>query len=140
MRGSKGELPLPSQAAKWDTPDCNTSTYSNGKMGPNILEQAAAWNANSADTNTPNTLADTDAQTAKDAALTTWPTPASRDYRTPNSKTLVERGHGTKGEQLPNYVEHHFSPQAQPTQPGQESFSATPTSPRRLPVSLVQPD
>ena len=121
MRGSKGELPLPSQAAKWDTPDCNTSTYSNGKMGPNIREQAATWNANSAPTNTPNTLADTAAQTAKGADLTTWPTPASRDYRTPNSKTLMERGGGTKGEQLPNYVEHHFSPQAQPTQPGPES-------------------
>lgn len=27
----------------WATPDCNTSTYSNGKMGPNIREQAANW-------------------------------------------------------------------------------------------------
>ena len=117
----QGTMNLRSQAGTWATPDCNTSTYSNGKMGPNIREQAATWNANSAPTNTPNTLADTAAQTAKGADLTTWPTPASRDYRTPNSKTLMERGGGTKGEQLPNYVEHHFSPQAQPTQPGPES-------------------
>ena len=27
----------------WATPDCNTSTYSNGKMGPNIREQASQW-------------------------------------------------------------------------------------------------
>ncbi len=107
----QGTMNLRSQAVTWATPDCNTSTYSNGKMGPNIREQAAAW-----------------------------PTPASRDYRTPNSKTLEERGGGTKGEQLPNYVEHHFSPQDQPTPPGQESSSTGPTSPRRLPVSLVQPD
>ena len=31
------------QAASWATPDCNTSTYSNGKMGPNIREQASQW-------------------------------------------------------------------------------------------------
>lgn len=36
-------IDLNSQAAKWATPDCNTSTYSNGKMGPNIREQAAAF-------------------------------------------------------------------------------------------------
>ena len=38
-----------------------------------------------------------------------WTTPASRDYRTPNSQSLQERGQGTKGEQLPNFMEHHFS-------------------------------
>lgn len=27
----------------WATPDCNTSTYSNGKMGPNIRQQASNW-------------------------------------------------------------------------------------------------
>ncbi len=41
-----------------------------------------------------------------------WPTPASRDFRTPNSQESQESQesrtiHG--GEQLPNYVEHHFS-------------------------------
>ena len=28
---------------KWATPDCNTASYSNGKRGPNIREQAAMW-------------------------------------------------------------------------------------------------
>jgi hypothetical protein len=27
----------------WATPDCNTSTYSNGRMGPNIRERASQW-------------------------------------------------------------------------------------------------
>jgi hypothetical protein len=34
---------LPTEALNWATPDCNTSTYSNGKMGPNIREQASQW-------------------------------------------------------------------------------------------------
>ena len=64
------------QTDRWATPDCNTSTYSNGKMGPNIREQAASWNANSAATNSRNTSAATDAPTAK---ATAWPTPKGMD-------------------------------------------------------------
>ena len=37
-----------------------------------------------------------------------WPSPAERDYRSPNAKTYQERSGATKGEQLPNFVEHHF--------------------------------
>lgn len=161
----------------WATPDCNTSTYSNGKMGPNIREQASQWLT----PNVPNggrsvpaelvaskgTTEDGEKRTvglesqskywttpqahdvtergsgqqptakagnaclARDAR--TWPTPASRDYRTPNSESLEARGGGMKGEQLPNFVEHHFSlPQAQPIPNGQESSPAGPGSPRRL--------
>ena len=107
MRGSKGELPLPSQAAKWDTPDCNTSTYSNGKMGPNIREQAA-----------------------------NWPTPvANDDNKTPEAhmamKARMPGGARNTITSLKVAVQV-FSPQAQPTQPGQESSSTGPTSHRRL--------
>jgi len=52
--GTKRTVGLESQTKYWATPDCNTSTYSNGKMGPNIREQAASWNANSAATHSPN--------------------------------------------------------------------------------------
>lgn len=38
------------------------------------------------------------------------PTPAARDYRSPNSKPYSERGGGTKGEQLPNAVGGSLSP------------------------------
>ncbi len=39
----QGAPTIQSAVAKWATPDCNTSTKSNGLMGPNIREQAAAW-------------------------------------------------------------------------------------------------
>jgi len=41
-----------------------------------------------------------------------WPTPAARDYRTPNSKPYTERGGGKKGEQLPNAVKFWPTPTA----------------------------
>jgi hypothetical protein len=40
--------------------------------------------------------------------LATWPTPASRDYRSPNLKSYQDRGGQMKGEQLQNFVEHYF--------------------------------
>jgi hypothetical protein len=163
----------------WATPDCNTSTYSNGRMGPNIRERASQWM-------TPHGMGTTDhtgklgsgGEFAKQAtqwstpkaseldrgtceaeanrrspalqqqavdwptpratdgtkggpnqagskgdlmlpsAAAQWPTPASRDYRSPNSESLEARGGGMKGEQLPNFIEHHFLPQAQQTQSG----------------------
>jgi hypothetical protein len=41
---------------------------------------------------------------------TILPTPASRDYRSPNSKPYAERGGGKKGEQLPNAVGGSLNP------------------------------
>lgn len=61
-----------------------------------------------------------------------WPTPASRDYRTPNSQSLQERGQGTKGEQLPNFVEHHFSHPVHSTLDGRPLSPTDRTLPRRL--------
>ena len=61
-----------------------------------------------------------------------WPTPASRDYRTPNSQSLQERGQGSKGEQLPNFVEHHFSPPVLSTIDGRPLSPTDRTLPRRL--------
>jgi hypothetical protein len=39
--GGQGGFAL--RGADWAMPDCNTSTYSNGKMGPNIRDQAGQW-------------------------------------------------------------------------------------------------
>jgi len=44
-----------------------------------------------------------------------WPSPANRDYRSPNLKPYSERGGQMKGEQLQNFVEHRFTLQAPPT-------------------------
>jgi hypothetical protein len=72
-----------------------------------------------------------------------FPTPASRDYRTPNLKPGSERGMGTKGEQLQNFVEHHFpSPPVPKIQGGQTSSETIPGSPqpskRRLNPRFVE--
>ncbi len=37
-----------------------------------------------------------------------WPAPAARDSRSPNLLPFSERGGGSKGEQLPNFVAHHW--------------------------------
>ena len=71
-----------------------------------------------------------------------FPTPASRDYRTPNLKPGSERGMGTKGEQLQNFVEHRCpSPPAPATPDGPPSseiiLGSPPPSKRRLNVEFV---
>ncbi len=43
----------------------------------------------------------------------TWPTPATRDYRSPNSKSYQERGGGVKGEQLANATSFWTTPTTQ---------------------------
>lgn len=43
-------------------------------------------------------------------------TPTHRDYRTPNGKSLAERGGGTKGEQLANQVAHGLIPSTSPVE------------------------
>ena len=49
-------------------------------------------------------------------AMRQWPTPCARDHKGGNLKPYSERGGGTKGEQLPNFVRHHFHPaQTTPT-------------------------
>lgn len=63
------------------------------------------------------------------SAAAQWPTQASRDYRTPNSQ--ASRNH-TGGEQLPNYVEHHFSHPVLSTLDGRELSPTGRTLPRRL--------
>ena len=104
--GSKGDLMLPSAAAQWPTPMAQDAEQS-GSAKANMLTLHRASRQ--------------------------WPTPASRDYRTPNSKSLGERGHGgTKGEQLPNYVEHHFLRPVHSTLDGRPLSPTGRTLPRRL--------
>ena len=73
-----------------------------------------------------------------------FPTPASRDHRTPNSSSYQERKNNTKGEQLQNFIEHQWSlfppaspqPQAPPTLAGQPSSATSPGSPQPSPNRL----
>lgn len=88
---------------KWATPDCNTATYSNGHMGPNLREQVA-----------------------------NWPTPAARDEKGANSQehATVTGGGRKHMDQLANFVAH--SHQAQAIQDGPPSSTDSPDSARRL--------
>jgi len=43
-------------------------------------------------------------------AVARYPTPAARDYRSPNKKSYRDRGGGSKGEQLPNAVGGQLNP------------------------------
>ncbi len=125
--GERGnELLLPGQAASWATPDCNTSTYSNGKMGPNIREQSASW--------TTQTATERSGQGERNRALVldvaNWPTPASRDQKGANSEehATVTGGGRKHMVQLPNFVA--YSPQAHAIRDGATSSPDGPTSPR----------
>ena len=65
----------------------------------------------------------------------TWPTPAERDWRAPNSAVSQDRRNegSARGQQLPNFVEHLFSsPPAPGMSDGPTSSPATRTSRLRL--------
>jgi len=123
-------IDLNSQAASWPTPRATDGTKGGpnqaGSKGDLMLPSAAAqFRVNSADMNSPNTSDATDAPIAKAKGsilpVLAWPTPASRDYRSPNTQSYQERGGESKGEQLNNFVEHHFSPLVHPTPSGEGS-------------------
>ncbi len=112
MRGSKGDLPLPSQSAQWHTPTTQAAKGVDYQMvgGKKVL------------------ILDGQAKAHADM----WPTPASRDYRTPNLGSLESRGGGSKGEQLPNFVEHHFLHPVLSIHDGKPLSPTARTLPRRL--------
>lgn len=115
----------PSVLAQWPTPAARDGDARRGATSP----ESNAW-ANKVARGAVN-AAGLLSDDLKSSAVA-WPTPASRDYRAPNSQSYEARGGGMKGEQLNNFVEHRFSPPDQPTQPGPESSPSAPTSPRRL--------
>jgi hypothetical protein len=109
-RGTPGleRLTLTGQAQTWPTPRATDGT----KGGPN---QAGS----KGDLMLPSAAAQ-------------WPTPASRDFRTPNSQeSQARRGH-SGGEQLPNFVEHHFLHPVHSTLDGRPLSPTDRTLPRRL--------
>jgi hypothetical protein len=101
-------LTLSGQAQQWPTPRATDGT----KGGPN---QAGS----KGDLMLPSAAAQ-------------WPTPASRDYRTPNSQESQQSRNHKGGEQLPNFVEHHFSHPVHSTLDGRELSPTGRTLRRRL--------
>lgn len=117
----KDEMGLDQQARMmWHTP----STEDDKTDGPKVLARYG----------TPEMLT-TDQRLRNQAAH--FPTPAQRDYRSPNAKPYSERGGETKGEQLANFI-CHSSLQAQPTETlGENSSPNTPGSRLRLNPAFV---
>ncbi|WOI48200.1 hypothetical protein [Acidovorax sp. BLS4] len=145
--GGKRTVGLESQTRYWMTPSVSNSqgneyTRDQGVPGQERLTltgQAQRWP-------TP-TLSDSEqaggamciARGKRGHSLNTmageWPTPASRDYRTPNSQasqaSQARRNH-PGGEQLPNFVEHHFLHPVLSTLDGRPLSPTGRTLPRRL--------
>jgi hypothetical protein len=124
----------------WPTPNAHDGRRPGADMkstqGGNLSRDAALWLTpnvpNGGRHISPELVASKGKTDSGEKRAAQWPKPASRDYRTPNSKSLEERGNGTKGEQLQNYVEHHFSPQGLLTTDGETSCKPPHGSPRQL--------
>lgn len=126
----------------WRTPDAGGPRNRQGSIGAGhqitIAEQAEHWQTPATDSFRSRGGERKD-EMGLDQQARMFPTPASRDYRTPNKRTFQERSGTTKGEQLQNFVEHHLdSPPAPPTPDGPPSSESVPTSRRRLNPRFVE--
>jgi hypothetical protein len=101
----------------WGTPQAHERQADPRKVdhGVQLANQQARMfpsfdNVSSAATGSTPSADDTAAPTAteRDSEMTMFPTPASRDYRTPNKLSYQDRSGTTKGEQLQNFVEHNW--------------------------------
>lgn len=81
---------------RWATPDCNTSTRSNGLMGPNIREQASQWTTPQAHDVTERGSGQRPTSKAGNACLArdarTWATPNAHDGRRPGADLRSTQG------------------------------------------------
>ncbi len=133
--GEKRTVGLESQVKFWGTPQARDYRSPDSPDSPNYqrkLREGYTIDLNSQASNWQD----------DPAVVSAWPTPASRDYRTPNLESLEsleDRGGGTKGEQLPNFIEHHFLPLVQPTSDGQELSRPRLGWRQPLPIHLVTP-
>jgi hypothetical protein len=119
---------LTGAAKLWPTAhaNCTTGAGSQGRDGGDNLQTVAdLW---------PTPPTDSFRSRGGDQQARMFPTPASRDYRTPNKRSYQDRSGTTKGEQLPNFVEHHSALLQDPATPaGEESSPNTPGSRRLCP-------
>lgn len=136
------DRPTIALAAKlWATPNAHDGRRPGADLkstqGGNLNRDAVMWMTPSVSNSQGNEYTRDRGQAGMERLTLTgqaqqWPTPASRDYRTPNSQSLQERGQGTKGEQLPNFMEHHFSHPVHSTLDGRPLSPTDRTLPRRL--------
>ena len=91
INGNGFGLGLGAAASMWPTPKALQDTK--GDTGPQSIQRRTEQGK----------------QVALAHVARTWPTPAGRDYKGENSKPFQERGGGSKGEQLPNFVAFLFT-------------------------------
>lgn len=111
---------LEGEAIQWPTTTAEMIKGAGGNRegGPNLQTAAAAWDQ-------PEKLG------SGGISAGYWPTTAARDFKGANSaEHVTTNGSGRMHmDQLPNFVEHCFSPRAQPIAPGQSSLRPIPFSP-----------
>lgn len=90
INGNGFGMPLAMQA-KVATRDWSTPGANDGSRGADRVRR---------DNGQPNSSLKTD--------IENWPTPAVRDFKGTNLEPFADRGGGSKGEQLPNFVEHKW--------------------------------
>lgn len=118
-KAKAGQHSLSRQVSVWPTP-----VASDAAGGLDLVRR---------DTGRPNSQLKT--------AAAVWPTPAERDWRAPNSQISQDRRNSgsARGQQLPNFVEHHFFMHlGQPIPAGTTFSSSTQPSRRRLNVLFVE--
>ena len=136
--GSGGEFAK--QVMLWRTPDAptaggprnRTNLYAGHQV--TIAEQAEHWQTPAADSFR-SRGGDRVNEMGLDQQARFFPTPAVRDYRTPNAKSYQERTGTTKGEQLPNFLAHSRPDLA--SLDGPSSSGSLPGSPPRLNPAFV---
>lgn len=126
-----------SESSSWLTPHGMHGTDHTVKTGRGgeFAAQATQWQTPAVDS-VRSRGGDRKDEQGLDQQARFFPTPAQRDYRTPNKRSFQERGGESKGEQLQNFVEH--SPLV-PTLPhGPKSSEPGPTSRLRLNPRFVE--
>jgi hypothetical protein len=120
----------------WPTPtEDNASTKS---PYPNLALEVTLWQTPGTDSFR-SRGGDRKDEPGLDQQARFFPTPAARDYRTPNKRTYQERSETKKGEQLQNFVEHRFPSLPVPAiQDGPPFSESVPISRRRLNPRFVE--
>lgn len=114
----KDEMGLDQQARFWNTPRTITGAGESGERKKQLgLMESGGGDLQAQTENWPTPTGATGGRVKQfaqggmplDGFTRNWPSPAaSRDHRDPNLLSYQERSGSKKGEQLPNFVEHHW--------------------------------
>lgn len=115
----------------WATPDCNTASYSNGRFGPNIREQATNWatpDANASERTNRSDSAGAAIRPTLALAAAQWSTPnVPNGGRSVSAEVVASRGKTENGKRqvgLESEVKHWATPRASMAKNGSDSGSA----------------